>query len=326
MSRFDYLISKIQDAEIREEPFRHIYIENFFTGTDFEEIVKLPEIDVPEAANDSDLFEKLHASGYKIINFPGCITDRDEYISWHENRAREGRTIHTACEGFGVTLRLKEPRSELLAELDAFLADKPFNEAIARRFDIDVEDCNIDGGIQKYLDGYEISPHPDIRRKAATFMVNINPHADSESRDHHTHYLKLSSERAYVRDFWEANEDVDRCWVPWDWCDVEWTQPANNSIVIFSPSNNTMHGVKARYDHLNGQRTQLYGNLWYNEMPPMRKAEWEALAVNDIADIQITDAAPQLMSLKAKKKLSKLVRGVKSKLGKTDSTYFRREH
>ena len=43
------------------------------------------------------------------------------------------------------------------------------------KFGIEYQNCNIDGGIQKYLDGYELSPHPDIRLKAATFMVNINP-------------------------------------------------------------------------------------------------------------------------------------------------------
>lgn len=326
MSRFDYLIDKIQSSPVKSEPFPHIYIEDFFSKSDFEKIIKLPEIDLPQAYADEDLFEKLYGAGYKIINFPGCITDRDEYISWHRDRERNRGKIHSACEGFGVTLRLKEPKSPLLAELDAFLAGKAFNEAIASRFGIDLDRCNIDGGIQKYLDGYEISPHPDIRQKAATFMVNINPHPESERQNHHTQYLKFKPEYAYVQDFWDANEDVDRCWVPWDWCSVELTQPRNNSIVIFSPSNSTMHGVKARYNHLGGQRTQLYGNLWYADAPELRKSEWENLLANSPEDIKIPQLDRRVLSRKSRKNLSKVFRRLKGAIGKGDQNYFRRDH
>ncbi|MGD0731415.1 MAG: hypothetical protein ABR956_09120, partial [Terracidiphilus sp.] len=121
-----------------------------------------------------------------------------------------------------------------------------------------------DAGIQKYLDGYEISPHPDIRAKALTYMININPGTNSENREHHTNYLKFRDEFKYVQSYWEGHPNQDRCWVPWEWCDVVKVQRENNSMVIFSPDNTTLHAVKARYDHLSSQRTQLYGNLWYN--------------------------------------------------------------
>ena len=142
------------------------------------------------------------------------------------------------------------PKTEVLIALNNFLASKKFNTAIAQKFNINIDNCDIDGGIQKYLDGYEISPHPDIRRKAATFMVNINPHKASERYNHHTHYLKLKTEYNYVKEFWETSSKAERHWVPWDWCDTSFMQTKNNSIVLFSPSNDTMHGVKAVYDHL----------------------------------------------------------------------------
>lgn len=118
---------------------------------------------------------------------------------------------------------------------------------------------------QKYLHGYEISPHPDVRKKAATYMLNLNPYADSEKSDIHTHLLKFSKGKSHILDFWKNNLEIDRCWVPWDWCESVIQTTKNNSIILFAPSDDTMHAIKLNYDHLKFQRTQIYGNLWYNE-------------------------------------------------------------
>ncbi|MWV26535.1 hypothetical protein [Aurantiacibacter rhizosphaerae] len=274
MSRFDYLIEKISKADFLDHPFRHVYITDFLLEEDFKAITKSPEINVEPVSSDGELFEVLQQKGYKPIQFPGCITNKQEYMDWHRSRKSQ-RYVHSACEGFGMTLRLYNPSTPILEELISFLSSDAFNRALAEKFDLDFENCKVDNGIQKYLDGYEISPHPDIRRKAATFMVNINPHADSEERDHHTHYLQLKDEHSHVRKFWDANLEKERCWVPWDWCDVVKTQPENNSIVLFAPGNDTMHAVRARYDHLDGQRTQLYGNLWHSDVGDLPPHDWE---------------------------------------------------
>jgi hypothetical protein len=79
----------------------------------------------------------------------------------------------------------------------------------------------------------------------------------------HSRGLTFTPEKDHIRQFWTENPAVDRFWVPWAWCDVKIKQTKNNSIVIFSPDNDTMHGVRAHYDHLVTQRTELYGNLWY---------------------------------------------------------------
>lgn len=272
---FSYLIDKIAAAPMLAEPFAHVEIGDFFTPAHLDEITRAPEIDIGGAANDEDLFARLFAEQYRIIPFPGCITDRDQYVRWHQTRQAQKNRNNSACEGFGVTLRLMAPRSPLLAELHAFLQGEDFRAALMQKFALPDAGLVYDMGIQKYLDGYEISPHPDIRRKALTFMVNINPGAESESREHHTHYLELTAPRRYVQAFWDGNPDIDRCWVPWDWCETKKVQRRNNSIVIFSPGNRTLHGVKARYDHLPAQRTQLYGNLWYPEQPAIATLEWE---------------------------------------------------
>ena len=278
---FSYLAKKITDSDFAEYPFKHVYIEDFLQPEHFEAIIACPEIASPPASSDSDLFSLLKERGYEAIEFPGAITDEAKYIDWHENGAK--RSVHTATEGFGVVLRLLQIRSEILQDLNDFLESDEFNRAVAEKMGVPFAECSFDGGIQKYLDGYEISPHPDIRKKAATFMVNINPNDESEVSDHHTHYLTFKPERQFVQSFWEGHPSVDRCWVPWEWCESHFQQRKNNTIVLFSPADDTMHAVRASYDHLKTQRTQLYGNLWYTEDPSKSRLEWEDFEIEQMA-------------------------------------------
>lgn len=277
--RFSYLLEKIQAAEFITAPFNHIQIDNFFSAADFAAIIAAPEISIVDLKSDDDLFEALIGRGYKIIDFPGCILDKNKYIQWHKERKSVNTITNSACEGFGMTLRLMQAQSTTISELNEFLNGRVFQEALAEKFGISLECVFYDAGIQKYLDGYEISPHPDTRRKALTYMVNVNPHPQSEAQDHHTHYLKLLPEFDYVKAYWDGHPEQDRCWLPWSWCQTEKIQRANNSIVIFSPDNSTMHAVKTQYDHLRSQRTQLYGNLWYHQTPAKSGPEWEDFVI-----------------------------------------------
>jgi hypothetical protein len=276
-----YIIQKIEEADFVDTPFRHIYLENLFSPEDFARIISAPEIRLDAQQSDAGLFDALFQSGYKIIEFPGCITDRQAYIDWHDKKSVGKNFLHSACEGFGVTLRLMEAQSPAIGHLHQFLNSEAFQSALAKKFGVDQSGVLYDAGIQKYLDGYEISPHPDIRKKALTYMVNINPAPDSEALDHHTHYMRLRDPYKYVQSFWAGNEKMDRCWVPWDWCETASTQPVNNSIVIFAPSNDTLHAVKASYDHLTFQRTQLYGNFWFNESKITSTPAWEDFVIRE---------------------------------------------
>lgn len=275
---FSYLIEKINNKNFSKTPFTHIYIEDFLSDEHFSEIVNSKEINTCKTASDEELFKTLTRNGYEIISFPGCITNKREYISWHKNKSKSNKYFETN-EGFGMVLRLTNPKSDILMALKDFITGKKFNICIANKFSIDLENSSIDGGIQKYLDGYEISPHPDLKAKAATFMVNINPNKISEKLDHHTHYLKLVPERSYIERLWEKNETIDRCWLPWDWAQTIFQQTKNNSIVLFSPSHKTLHAVKANYDHLKTQRTQLYGNLWYKSQNVHKDIDWKGLDI-----------------------------------------------
>jgi hypothetical protein len=65
--------------------------------------------------------------------------------------------------------------------------------------------------------------------------------------------------------------------VPWDWVETHKQQTKNNSIIIFSPADDTLHAVKASYDHLVTQRTQFYGNLWFRELNAKPGTGWRDL-------------------------------------------------
>jgi hypothetical protein len=283
--QFQYLIDKISNAKFENDPFSHIQINNFFTEDHLRQILAAKEIATSRVASDAELFSALFDSGYKIINFPGCITDRTVYVDWHKDKNSKENYTNTACEGFGVTLRLMAAASPIVSDLAEFMKTREFQNALAAKFEIDLNSVTYDTGIQKYLDGYEISPHPDIRKKALTYMVNINPNPQSEDRNHHTHYLQFREPFKYVRAYWEGHLDEDRCWVPWGWCDTKKMQRQNNSIVIFHPMNDTMHGVKASYNHLDGQRTQMYGNLWYNDTVVNVGPAWEDFVVTAKAPV-----------------------------------------
>tara|TARA_B110000977_G_scaffold199832_1_gene288400 strand:+ start:1014 stop:1979 length:966 start_codon:yes stop_codon:yes gene_type:complete len=277
MIDFSYLGEKVKNSPFLNSPYKHIYIENFLEDKHFQEIITSFEIESPKNINDDkELIDGLKDKGFKSISFPGAVTNVDEYLQWKKN-GKISKHMNSSCEGFGFVMRLYEIKTQILNSLNDYISGKEFNKILADKFDIEsFKELVIDGGIQKYLDGYEISPHPDTRRKAITFMVNINPSNQSESMNHHTNYMSLIDERKYVKEFWEGNPEIDRVWLPWKWLKNEFTQNKNNSIVIFSPDNNTFHSVRAEYNHFTTQRTQLYGNLWYKNSID-KSISWEDL-------------------------------------------------
>jgi hypothetical protein len=166
----------------------------------------------------------------------------------------------------------------ILEDANALFQSDRFWTAAAAKFGLQASDLRRDYGLQKYLDGYEISPHTDIRDKALTFLVNANPAADSENISYHTHYMSFRPEREYVGAFWSRDLTANRSWVPWDWCETQKMQTRNSSMVMFSPGDDSLHAVKASYNHLRTQRTQFYGNLWYPATTTTWSPDFQALA------------------------------------------------
>jgi hypothetical protein len=275
-SQFEYLLDRVRNAAIETNPFPHIYLRGFLSEADFKHVTQSSDVRLPVVKTLDDLFDTLDKVGYKAIAFPGCTKSRAEYERWVRESQLPAKT-HKACESQGMALRLQQAEDDLVRSLDEFFHSPELQETFRTKFGIEAP-TTIEAGIQKYLHGYEISPHPDIRRKALTWMLNINPATDSESLDIHTHYLVFNPEWAFISAFWEHNRDIETCWVPWSWCSTIKQQIENNSIVIFSPRWNTIHGIRTRYDHLVTQRTQFYGNLWYESVELPHGPQFEDFA------------------------------------------------
>lgn len=272
---FDYLIDKINAAPFNEKPFRFIYLEDFLSQRHFDILTSDVQINFPEFASVEEMIEFLHHQGYKPQPFPGCTTDELEYVNWLKSGS--GNTpshAHGLIEGFGMAYRMHTFKNLFLEEFMLFLNSENFLSAIRDKFGIS-KNVYVETAIQKYLTGYEISPHPDIRKKALTYMLNINPRPVEGCG---TYFMKFKPEWEHIYDFWKSEDRVDRCWVPWDWCENVFTQTENNSITIFAPGDKTLHAVKLDYDHLSTQRTQVYGNLWWNNKPKVQPLTWQHFA------------------------------------------------
>ncbi len=263
LNKFTYLLDKIASAEFQEEPFKHIELFDFLSEEHFNSVITSDQVAIPKMNDSETLIKTLIDKGYNIIQFPGCTTSVTNYLNWIEGDSNHKNL--EICEGFGLALRLKNPLDNILIELNNFFQSSIFKKTLEDKFGI-TRPTSLDTGLQKYLQGYEISPHPDILKKALTYMINVNPSSNSEDLEIHTHYLNFKPHKRFIGEFWRYNEDYDRCWLPWEWCDSIKQQRRNNSIVIFAPSWDTLHAIKLNYDHLQMQRTQFYGNLWYEDV------------------------------------------------------------
>ena len=281
------LLNKIHSAKFEVSPFQHIIIENFLDKNFFKKIITSKQINTSvDEESDLKLINHLREKGYEVIPFPGTLANQEEYINWRKSKKTENDGL---CEGIGLTLRLSKKIESELQDLLKFFEGPEFTNAVLKKFNYNFQNREFyhDGGIQKYLSDYEISPHPDVRKKFLTWMLNINPMSNSQELNIHTHYLSLIKKFSYISEFFKNNREIDRCWVPWDWCETIFKQDKNNSLVIFSPSDDTFHAVKAVYDHFEGQRTQLYGNLWYDTSEATYTTQWSDL---DITNKLITKA------------------------------------
>ena len=279
MYNFDYLKKKIEDSDFITKPFKHIYIENFFSDSDFNQIINSPQIKIKPVDNPKNLIDTLKNNGWELRAFGGSAANEKAYLNWRNKKTKNFNNVDT-CEGFGLTFKSKLTESKFTNDLRSFLSSEEFFFLLRKKFNIPNRKFRIAAGCHKYLDGYEISPHFDSRNKALTYMININPDPKSENSNHHTHYMILKKEYKYISSYIKHNKDFDTPWLPWDWCSTVFQQIKNNSLVIFSPSESTIHAVKAKYDDLKYQRTQFYGNLWYQDKVKPPRIGWESLVIN----------------------------------------------
>jgi len=267
MEEFNYIIEKIRNAPIIHKPFPHLEIENFLKPEHLEIVLSDNQIHFKPQINTKVLIDTLHSKGYQLKSFPGCHNSVDHYLATLDKGhciAESPEEKINLIEGKGVTFRLYEYKNQFIRRLINFMNGPKFHNALREKFHIS-RSTKIISAIQKYLTNYEISPHPDIRSKALTYLLNINYDDEMEHQNIHTHLLEFKSTYEPVYEFWRTEKHFDRCWVPWSWCESRKIISKNNTLIIFRPNHDTLHAVKLDYDHTKKQRTQIYGNLMYSQ-------------------------------------------------------------
>ena len=254
---FDYIIEKIFSHNFKFDPFKHLEVDNFLKESHFNDIINDKRIKFKQLKNFNDLFLELKNKNYELIGFPGTSVSENEFLN---NLGK--KNINDLVNNKGLVYRLifkKKIFKSTLDKFNDFVNSAKFIECLKSKFEIS-RNIRVETGFQKYLTNYEISPHPDIKSKSLTFMLNINPSPKSEEINFHTQYLTFKENYKFITSEWEKN--IDRCWVPWSWCELIKSQKRNNSIIIFQPNSHTLHAIKASYNCLLTQRTQFYGNFW----------------------------------------------------------------
>lgn len=282
MNEFTYLSQKIDEAKFEHAPFKHILIEDFLSEEHLQNVLQDQQIHFGEVRSTEELIERLFEEGYKIQNFPGCTSDWREYLGHYNNNSFPTGRKGTPIESYGVTFRLHSYNNPATRRLVEYLNGAEFKSMLEKKFEIE-EDTTIITAIQKNLSHYEISPHPDIREKSLTYLLNINKDSSVDEYDIHTNLLRFKKEWEPIKEHWATSFKANTTWVPWDWCESVVRTNKNNSIVMFRPSVDTLHAVRMKYDHTKFQRTQLYGNLMslrkiqnpgnYKDLISLRKQE-----------------------------------------------------
>jgi len=260
-NQFHYLLEKISSAEFNSDPFSHIEIRDFFSKEHFDLIVSDPQIRLDTQENTKSMIENLLELGYFPCNFAGVTPDIDVYLNcretdnWPVDKRRTDR--------IGMVFQLRFIRNYIIKELMDFLRGHDFLKCLCEKFSISENEIKRQFSIQKYLDGYEISPHPDNYKKKLTFLLNINPDDKlSTVNDLHTKLLEFKPEKKFISEYWKYNIDYNRDAVPWDWTVTKKIINRNNTLLMFAPNERTLHAVKLDYDHTKTQRTQIYGNIF----------------------------------------------------------------
>tara|TARA_B100000287_G_C20640758_1_gene783369 strand:- start:1110 stop:1940 length:831 start_codon:yes stop_codon:yes gene_type:complete len=276
MNQFSYISEKIINAPFFEYPCKHLEINNFLNDEHLNIILNDKQIHFEETSSTKHLLDRLNELNYKVQKFPGCISNPDEYLRLLNSGELGNIKFDTPVESYGITYRLDEYRNNFIKDLISYMNGKEFKESLEEKFKI-TRKSDIISAIQKNLTRYEISPHPDIKEKCLTYLLNINKDDSVENCNVHTFLLRFKDEYKHIPEIWENRIDIDRCWVPWSWCEKVKTISKNNTLVMFQPSNDTLHAIKLDYNHNKFQRTQIYGNLMYSNPKTFKKITYRDL-------------------------------------------------
>ena len=164
-----------------------------------------------------ELHKTLLSKNWSILHFPGCTTSWTEYKKYLNTNNINEIKKKNPVENVGITFRLHDYQNSKIKELIEFMNGKEFHQALKNKFKLN-DATSIISAIQKNLTGYEISPHPDKRSKALTYLLNINCDAEIEKMNCHTHLLEFKDKYKKIEKYWVDHPINERCWVPWEWC------------------------------------------------------------------------------------------------------------
>ena len=132
MSKYDYLIAKIENAEFNLEPFSHIIIEDFLSDEHFDEITASPQLNKGKFSNTREMLECFLDDGFEIVTFPGCIRSVDEYVEFFDggavkvkNRLIEGYG-RGVVQSYGMAIGIKEHKENSTKDLLSFVNSSKF--------------------------------------------------------------------------------------------------------------------------------------------------------------------------------------------------------
>lgn len=283
-NEFGYLLDRVRDAEFFDEPFLHLEINPFLNEQHLNDLMTDPDIHMPPFNSSRHLIKTLMTRGYEVQEFPGSITSIPTYLKELEenpDHSRQDSIDLNEMVGRGMTFRLKETRSDTYglktySRLLAFMNSEEWRVALLSKFNI-TRDTTIFSSIQKYLKKYIISPHPDHKTKALTYVMNINRDEEAAARaEAGTNLFAIDPENQWVERVWK-NCSFERAWIPWRWASLAKTINENNNMLVFSPHESSLHGIHLNYDHLRWQRTQLYGNAFYRHASGGVDVQWNTL-------------------------------------------------
>ena len=133
----------------------------------------------------------------KYKDFQGCTSDWNAYKKYIESNKKY--SSGNPVENIGITFRLHNHKNKIIEKLLEFMNSNEFHKSLKDKFNIN-EKTTIISAIQKNLTGYEISPHPDIRQKCLTYLLNINNNSEIENLDCNTHLLEFKDKYKYIQE------------------------------------------------------------------------------------------------------------------------------
>lgn len=232
----NYILEKIRNAQIIKDPFPHIIIPNFLEDNDLKNIIK--NIEISNLKEIEKKYIKVHYPGAKITN---------------EN-------LVNRPTGKDLVYSLKKEYFENNIELNNILKSEEFKKELFKKLNVPK---NIDGWniyqINKDLNGYEISPHPDITGKVVTYQLNLTNTDSLDNYDLATKFHTIKPDCVkYIRELYKIKP---RPWGKWEWFDKGKSIPyKKNTFMAFAPSDFSYHSVKLEnYPQEENQRTMLRG-------------------------------------------------------------------